>query len=44
MKFIFYRTSLLVMYEDNDNYCTFFACIVDINNCFTKSLYRYLKT
>ena len=26
MKFIFYRTSLHVMYEDNINFCTFFAC------------------
>ena len=34
MKSIFYRTSLLVMYEDISNFCTFFACIFDINNAY----------
>ena len=32
MKFIFYRTSLFVLYEDIISLCTFFACIFDINN------------
>ena len=32
MKFIFYRTSLFVLYEDNIGLSTFFACTFDINN------------
>ena len=32
MKFIFYRTSLFVLYEDIISLSTLFACIFDINN------------
>ena len=34
MKFIFYRTSLFVLYEDIISLSTLFACIFDINNGF----------